>query len=216
MPEPINSKTLSAQKPVQPKQPQKVKIGGVEYNREHIEKSETNVKNGKKEYSVFVKPGVQIVYPEQTSGNATVESLGLRKEWYNPDESCININDLEGASIYGIPNKSDYISLGGKSKNNTIVVDQKESWYINGDMRRDYVIMYDDTSNNTVVMDKKDKLSIGYTHPTIEQGESPYGYLQVNGKGTSEQEVQLKHDLGDNGYRYHKFRQQNPSLFSNW
>lgn len=211
------SKPINSQTPAKPAAPQKVKIGGVEFNENQIEKAETYTKNGKKMNSVFLKPGVQIEYPDQanTEKSPRVESLGLRDEWYNHDDSHISIYDLEGATITGAANKDDYICLDGKSKNNTVIVDQKESWYVSKNARKDTVVLGADSSNNTVKMDDSDKLEIEYTHPTTEIGENPLGTLKVNGKGTSEQELQLKHDLGNQGYQYHKFRQKNSSIFNN-
>ncbi|MCM1010078.1 MAG: hypothetical protein NC390_04255 [Fusobacterium sp.] len=213
---PISSKTTAQPKaPAAPQESKKVKIGNVEFRKDQIEsdKTRTYVLNGKKMNTVFVKPGVQIDFPDQTAPNKNprVESIGLRQEWYNPDDSNIHINDLDGAKIYGAPNKNDYISLEGHSSGNEIFVDQKESWYINGDMRRDNVQLGPDTSENTVHMDEKDTTEIWYNQSSVyindEKVKAEMERLDVKGKGTSEQEVQLKDALKE-GYRLHKHLQK--------
>ena len=199
---PISGKKAApAAKPAQPKT---VKIGNVEFRRDQIEadKTKTYTQNGKKMNTVFVKPGVQIDFPDQTKP-ARVESTGLREEWYNPDSSYIHIYDLHDAKIYGNPNKSDYIDLHGNSSGNEIFVDKKESWYVNGDMRQDRVELEAGTSNNTVHMDEKDKTEIQYNTGFSKDGEI-FGYLPVEGKGESEQEAQLNDALGSAMYKHHK------------
>lgn len=211
---PINSKTVSqptqtkTQQPAVQAKPKTVKIGGVEYKANQVESSEKYTQNGQTRYNVFVKPGVQLDYPAQTdkSKSPRVESLGLYEEWYNRDDSHINIYDIDNATITGKKNKDDYIRLAGRSSNNTVIVDQKESWYINGDMRRDCISLDPETSNNTVKMDEKDRLQIMYNSYNDKQ--TGLDILTITGKGTSEQEVQLKHDVGNHMYNYHKSQQQ--------
>ena len=134
--------------------------------------------------------------------------MGLRKEWYKPDDSYISITDLENAKIYGDPDKTDFINLKGKSSSNEIFVDKKESWYINGNMRKDYVELGPDTENNTVHMDEKDETQIWYNQFGVEMDgetvQSEIGYVQVEGKGESSQEEQLKASLSKYQYNYHK------------
>ena len=190
-----------------------VEIGGVTFNRDQIDESKTKtyVQNGKNMNSVFVKPGVQINYPDQKNpkNKPSVESTGLKPEWYNPDESWINIQDLEGATITGAKNRDDHIQLGGNSNNNTVIVDNKESWYISNRMRQDKVSLSDETHNNTVRMDESDELQIEF-HPVM--GSFLFGgreyqvpnSITVQGKGTSEQELQLKESLGEADYNIHK------------
>lgn len=214
---PVNSKTqkvAAAKEAASVSKNKKTIIGGVEFNKDQIDydKTTTYTQDGKKINSVFVKPGVRIDYPDQKDSGKkpSVKSIGLRNEWYNPDDSNIHITDLDNAKIYGNPNKSDNISLLGKSEGNEILVDRKESWYVNGDMRKDTVYLGPETSNNTVHMDEKDKTEIGYNQTGIEMNgeevQSSYGQLNVEGKGTSEQEVQLKESLKDN-YKLHKHLQ---------
>ncbi len=194
----------------------KIKIGGVIFDKNQIEADKTTsyTENGKKMNTVFVKPGVRIDFPDQknTDKNPSVESRGLYDKWYNPDDSYITITDIEDAKIYGNPNKSDFIDLEGKSRNNEVFVDKKESWYINGDMRKDYVTLYGTTENNTVHMDEKDKTDIWYNQSGVVVNGETYkdetDVIQVEGKGESAQEEQLKGYLGDNKYDEHKFRQE--------
>lgn len=208
---PISGKKAApAAKPAQPKT---VKIGNVEFRRDQIEadKTKTYTQNGKKMNTVFVKPGVQIDFPDQTKP-ARVESTGLREEWYNPDSSYIHIYDLHDAKIYGNPNKSDYIDLHGNSSGNEIFVDKKESWYVNGDMRRDRVELGSDTSDNTVHMDEKDETRIFYNQAGVIMNDhvvqDEIGVLRVQGKGESAQESQLQDALGDGKYQNHKYSQK--------
>lgn len=211
---PISSAATTTPKevPAKPQAPEKVKIGNVEFRKDQIEadKTKTYTLNGKKMNTVFVKPGVQIDFPDQEK-NASVESLGLSPEWYNPDRSHINIYNLDNAKIYGIPNKTDFIDLYGSSSGNEIFVDKKESWYINGDMRKDYVELGSHTSNNTVHMDEKDETRIWYNQSGVyingQEAKSDIERLDVQGKGISEQEVQLKEALKDN-YTKHKHIQK--------
>ncbi len=197
---------------------EKVNIGGVLFNKNEIKESRIRNKNGEKINTVFLKPGLKLEFPDQTDPNKkpTVESMGLQDEWYNPDRSHIIINDLENAKIYGTKNKDDHITMWGKSSGNEIFIDQKESWYVNKNMRHDTVELYPGTSNNTVHMDEADKTEISYnqTKVTIKDKDgteteiqSPVGTLEVEGEGTSEQELQLKDALGDN-YKLHKHLQK--------
>jgi len=209
---PISSKPQApAAKPAEP--PKTVKIGGVTFNRDQIDADKTTTfqQNGRKMNSVFVKPGVRIDFPDQTN-SAHVESIGLRDEWYNPDDSHINIYDLHDAKIYGNPNKSDYIDLHGNSSGNEIFVDKKESWYVNGDMRSDRVELGSDTENNTVHMDEKDETRIFYNQSEVimngEVIQDDLGVLRVQGEGESAQEIQLKESLGDAKYKNHKYSQK--------
>lgn len=214
MVKPVNSKRQQVVQKAEVKrtEPEKTKIGGVEFRKDHIEKATTYTENGKKMNSVFVRPGVRIDYPDQTGKgkNPSVESLGVRDEWYNPDASHIHISDLENAKIYGNKNKDDYIILKGKSENNEIFVDQKESWFASKGVRRDNVDLGLDTKNNTVHMDETDKTQIWYYQTGIimggEEVQASIGGLTVEGKGTSEQEPQLKEALGNN-YKLHKHLQ---------
>lgn len=209
---PISSKKAApAAKPAP--QPKTVKIGNVEFRKDQIEadKTKTYTQNGKKMNTVFVKPGVQIDFPDQTKP-ARVESIGLRPEWYNYDSSYINIYDLHDAKIYGNPNKSDYIDLHGDSSGNEIFVDKKESWYVNGDMRHDRVELGANTSDNTVHMDEKDETRIFYNQSKVimngEVVQDDLGVLRVQGKGESTQESQLQDALGDGKYQNHKYSQK--------
>lgn len=212
---PVSSKTTAKtnRQSVTHKQPQKVKIGNVEFRKDQIieDKTKTYMKDGKKMNTVFVKPGVQIDFPDQNQKQgARVESLGLRSEWYNPDSSHINIDNLNDATIYGIPNKTDFIDVMGTSKNNKIIVNQKESWYIDGSQRKDYVDLGSMTSNNTVEMDEKDQTHIFYNQPEVKFGnqtiQDNLGILEVEGEGTSEQEPQLKASI--KSYDQHKLTQE--------
>lgn len=192
----------------------KVKIGGVIFDKNQIEadKTKTYTLNGKKMNTVWVKPGIQIDYPDQTKKDASVESTGLSPKWYNPDSSNININNIDNATIYGIQNKSDRIHLEGTSSNNKVIVDQKESWYVDGSQRKDYVELGVDTKNNKVQMDESDTTRIFYNQVGIyhdgEQFQSEVGNLDVKGKGTSSQEPQLKSSLGKGGYFQHHWSQK--------
>ena len=192
----------------------KVKIGGVTFNKDQIEadKTEKYTLNGKKMNTVFVKPGIQIDYPDQTKKQAEVESYGLSSKWYNPDDSYIRINNLDNATIYGIPNKTDFIHLNGTSSNNKIIVDQKESWYVDGAQRKDYVELGPNTKNNKVQMDEADETRIFYNRSGVsvngEVVQSSVGFLDVEGEGTSSQEPQLKASLGRNNYIHHSYLQE--------
>jgi hypothetical protein len=190
----------------------KVKIGGVEYNANQVEKSEVKTVNGKKTCFVQLKPGVTIMYPEQKDSTKSprVESLGLRNEWYNPDESHIDITDVDGATIWGCKNKSDYINLNGRSSGNTVIVNQEESLFVNRNVRKDRVDLGANTSGNRVIMDEDDILNIDYTKPTMSSSENPIEILKVEGEGISDQEVQLKDALREKDYNYHKSSQRNP------
>ena len=213
---PISAKSLPKTDTPKPEESKTVKIGNVEFRKNQIieDKTRTYTDKGKKMNTVFVKPGVQIDFPDQNNPNKkpSVESRGLRSEWYNPDDSYITINDLENAKIYGAPNKSDFIDLRGKSTGNEIFVNQRESWYINSDMRKDYVDLGWDTSDNTVHMDEKDKTTISYNRPEVimngKQVQSSIGHIEVEGEGTSEQELQLKHSLTKSQYQEHKLKQK--------
>lgn len=213
---PIGKSTAASQtKAVQKQKSNKINIGGVIFDKNQIDADKTSsyTLNGKKINTVFVKPGIQIDFPDQKNPNKkpSVESMGLRKEWYNPDDSYISITDLENAKIYGDPDKTDFINLKGKSSSNEIFVDKKESWYINGNMRKDYVELDPDTENNTVHMDEKDETQIWYNQFGVEMDgetvQSEIGYVQVEGKGESSQEEQLKASLSKYQYNYHKRHQ---------
>ncbi|MGN0031101.1 MAG: hypothetical protein ACI37Q_04010 [Candidatus Gastranaerophilaceae bacterium] len=209
---PISAKTATPAV-AKPAQPKTVKIGNVEFRKDQIEedKTKTYTQNGKKINTVFVKPGVQIDFPDQAEP-ARVESLGLREEWYNPDSSHINIYDLHDAKIYGNPNKRDYIGLYGNSSDNEIFVDKKESWYVNGDMRKDRVDLGSETSDNTVHMDEKDETRILYNQPGVTMNnqvvQDEIDVLRVQGKGESAQESQLQDALGEAKYQNHKLSQK--------
>ena len=212
-----NGQTGAARELSATNKPQEVNIGGVTFNRNQIDedKTKTYVKDGKKMNTVFVKPGVQIDFPDQKNkkNNPSVESNGLSDKWYNPDYSWINVNDVEGATIIGAKNRNDTIRLKGNSNNNTIIVDNKESFYVNKAMRSDAVILYDTTHDNTVRMDDSDKLEIMY-NPSLDSVvnngvEHPMPRtLNVEGKGVSEQEVQLKESLSKGEYEIHKIVQK--------
>ncbi len=209
---PVNNKTQTVQTNQPKAKTDKVRIGNVEFKRNEIieDKTKTYVQNGKKMNTVFVKPGVQIDFPDQNPKNhASVRNTGVVPEWYNPDRSYIQIENLENSKIYGNPNRTDFIDLNGKSKNNTVIVDKKESWYVDGSQRKDYITLGADTSNNTVKMDEKDELDIHYHRTSVyfgtEEVQSPIGNLEVEGKGTSEQELQLKASID---YPLHKHIQQ--------
>ncbi len=198
------------------KKSSEVKIGGVIFDKNQIEADKTSsyTLNGKKMNSVFLKPGVRIDFPDQKNPDKkpSVESRGLSDKWYNPDDSYITITDMENAKIYGNPNQTDFINLEGQSSNNEVFVDQKESWYIDGSMRKDYVSLSAFSENNTVHMDKKDKTQIDYMQMEVEMNGETYqdeiGIVNVEGEGESAQEEQLKASLGDYRYNDHKLRQQ--------
>lgn len=209
---PISRKQqTTAAKPAVP--PKTVRIGNVEFRKDQIDadKTKTYMQNGKKMNTVFVKPGVQIDFPDQANP-ARVESIGLRAEWYNPDDSYINIYDLHDAKIYGNPNRTDYIDLRGNSSGNEIFVDKKESWYVNGNMRRDRVELGSGTENNTVHMDEKDETRIFYNQSEVimngEVFQDELDVLRVQGEGESSQEMQLKESLGEVKYNTHKNSQK--------
>lgn len=207
---PISQKQSTAAPAGKTQKMQKVKIGGIEFRKDQIEADKTSsyTLNGKKMNTVFVKPGVQIDFPDQKNDDKkpSVESMGLSNKWYNQDDSNIHIHDVDNATIYGNPNKSDFINLSGKSSGNEIIVDQKESWYINGNMRKDYVELGPDTKNNTVHMDKQDKTQIWYNQMGLEMNgievQSTLGHIEVEGEGKSFQEAQLKDALPENKYKY--------------
>ncbi len=208
-----DNSTLSTKRAQTKTNSRKVKIGGVTFNKDQIEADKTKkyTLNGKKMNTVFVKPGIQIDYPDQTKKHAEIESTGLSSKWYNPDSSNIHINNLDNATIYGIPNKRDSIYLDGTSSNNKIIVDQKESWYIDNSQRKDYVELGPDTKNNKVQMDETDKTRIFYNQPAVyingEEAQSDLGNIDVKGKGTISQEPQLKDALGKGGYFQHHWSQ---------
>ena len=193
----------------------KVNIGGVIFNKNQIEHDKTSSYrlNGEKINTVFVKPGIQIDFPDQKNPNKrpSIESRGLRKVWYNPDDSYISITDLENAKIYGDPDKTDFINLKGQSSGNEIFVNKKENLFTSKNMRKDYVELGPDTENNTVHMDEKDETKIWYNQFGVEMdGETvryEVGYIQVEGEGESSQEEQLKASLSKEQYNYHKKNQ---------
>lgn len=212
-----NAQAKVAQNEKKQQNSEKVKIGGVLFNRNQIDESKTKTytQNGQKMNTVFVKPGVQIDYPDQKNkkNNPSVESRGLREEWYNPDSSWIDITDLENATVTGAQNRDDTITLKGNSNNNTIIVDNKESWYVDKSMRSDSVVLNDTTHDNTVKMDETDSLEIWYNpevgsviHNGVEH-RMPHTVF-VEGKGTSEQEIQLQESLGKHAYNIHKIVQK--------
>lgn len=216
---PVGRKTTTQPaKPAEPAAPKTVKIGGVSFKASQIEadKTTTYIKDGKKMNTVWVKPGVRIDFPNQTNANRnpSIESLGLRAEWYNHDDSYININDLEGATIYGNPNNTDFITLEGYSRGNEIFVDQKESWYINGDMRKDYIELGSLSSDNIVHMDAKDQTQIDYQTVDYTLRNNVYSpdininTLDVRGEGECAQEPQLKASLTQDQYLQHKRNQK--------
>ncbi|MBO6088065.1 hypothetical protein J6P92_06970 [bacterium] len=213
---PVSRKTAPQPQQIAPQEKKTVKIGNVEFRKDQIEanKTKTYMQNGKKMNTVFVKPGVQIDFPDQTNPqkHPSVESRGLRQEWYNYDSSWIDVTDLDNATITGAKNRSDYITLKGLSNNNKIIVDQDESWYINGDMKKDRVQLESSTSGNTVEMDEKDDLQIWYNQPEVQMNgqivQSQHGRVNVHGKGTSEQELQLQQSLTEGQYEQHKFTQK--------
>ena len=214
---PVNSQTQAAkaEAPKVQAQPEKIEIGGVLVNPKLIDekRSFSYQDNGKNMNTIFTKAGVTITYPDQTNPekNPEITIIGIRDEWYNPNDSHTIIKDLEGATISGNPNRDDYILLEGKSSDNTVVVDQKEGFFVDGSMRKDRVELGYDTEGNTVKMDGKDSLEIAHHQSSVEvdgrEVRAPLGYLNIQGAGTSEQEVQLKDALGENGYRTHKFLQ---------
>lgn len=200
---PIGKKTQSASAAPKKEEPKKVKIGGIEFRKDEIDKTSSYVKDGKKINSVFLKNGVQIDYPNQTDSNKNphVESRGDGGFWGN-DLPGTSAYDVDNAVIYGNKNKTDFISLSGKSSSNEVIVNQEESWYVNGNMQHDYVDLGPNTENNTVHMDKKDRTHIFYNQTGIEiNGEelqSTLGVLKVEGEGVSSQEEQLKDALPEN------------------
>lgn len=211
---PVNSQTQAAKAdaPKAQAQPEKIEIGGVLVNPKLIDEKRTfsYQENGKNMNTIFTKAGVTITYPDQTNPekNPEITILGIRDEWYNPNDSHTIIKDLEGATITGNPNKDDYIKLEGESSGNTVVVDQKEGLFTNKNMRKDRVMLGGETENNTVKMDESDNLEIDYQLGvdltlTGLRGYSS-GHIEVQGKGVSEQEVQLQDALGNALYQEHK------------
>lgn len=213
---PIGKNTTQTQKTNVKKQTSdKVNIGGVMFNKNQIETDKTSsyTLDGKKINTVFLKPGVKIDFPDQKNPdkNPSVESLGLREEWYNPDDSYISITDMEDAKIYGSPNKTDFINLKGQSSGNEIFVNKKENLFTSKNMRKDYVELGPNTQNNTVHMDEKDETKIWFNQIGIEMNgeivQHEVGYVQVEGEGESSQEEQLKASLSKYQYDYHKKQQ---------
>ncbi len=214
---PVNGQTQTqkADAPKPQAQPEKIEIGGVLVNPQLIDekRSFTYQENGKTMNTIFTKAGVTITYPDQTNPekNPEIAILGIRDEWYNPNDSHTIITDLEDATITGNPDKADYIILQGQSSDNTVVVDQKEGFFVDKRMRKDRVEIGYDTEGNTVKMDDSDSLEIGHHQSAVEvngrEVRGSLGYLTIQGAGTSEQEPQLKDALGENGYRTHKFLQ---------
>ena len=66
-----NAQTKAVENKQKQQNSEKVKIGGVLFNRNQIDESKTKTytQDGKKMNTVFVKPGVQINYPDQSNKN---------------------------------------------------------------------------------------------------------------------------------------------------
>ena len=215
---PVNGQKQAA-KPEAPKpQPrqEKIEIGGVLVNPKMIDEKRTFTyqENGKNMNTVFTKAGVTITYPDQTNPDKKPEItiLGIRDEWYNPNDSHTIIKDLENATITGNPNKDDYILLEGESANNTVVVDQKEGFFVDKSMRKDSVELGFDTENNTVKMGEDDHLQIWHHQTSVKvdgrEVKPPIDHLYIQGEGVSEQEAQLQDALSESQYRTHKHLQK--------
>lgn len=77
---PINGNSTPSAKRTQAKtNSTTVKIGGVTFNKNQIEADKTKkyTLNGKKMNTVFVKPGIQIDYPDQTKKRLKLKVMDL-------------------------------------------------------------------------------------------------------------------------------------------
>lgn len=209
---PVSKRTVNTAAPAKTQKTQKVKIGGIEFRKDQVGKTSEYTKNNQKINTVFLKNGMQIDFPNQTNSKKepSIDSRG-KSGFFSTDSPSLQAYDVENATIYGNPNNTDFINLSGKSSGNEIIVDQKESWYVNGSMQKDYVDLGPDTENNTVLMDKKDKTRIWYNQTGIEMNgvevQSTLGHLEVEGAGVSSQEEQLQDALTKKKYDNHKIQQ---------
>lgn len=159
--------------PVKPKM--NITFGGVRFNANDIEKKEKkfNEQNAIY-YSVFLKNGVSIEYPEQNRRNdASIRIFG-------DNNDATAIRSLEHGNVKGSP-KKDHIQLIG---NNGTTVD------VSGDNIQDYVITRERifghkhcSKGNKVIMDSKDHTNFKHFGNSIEESEE----VVVEGEGIADE-----------------------------
>lgn len=140
-----------------------VKFGGVEFNSNDVVKREKIIKeNGGIRYSVFLKNGVHIEYPQQKNSNNAYVEMNYSEPENRRNKSSQKrplattfISNLAFGKIEGSKNNYDDIILTGGNSN---IIDisndnQKDAVYI-----RPGVVT--PSLNNKVVMDKNDRTDI--------------------------------------------------------
>lgn len=159
--------------PVKPKM--NITFGGVRFNANDIEKKEKkfNEQNAIY-YSVFLKNGVSIEYPEQNRRNdASIRIFG-------DNNDATAITSLAHGNVKGSP-KKDHIQLIG---NNGTTVD------VSGDNIQNSVITYGRTfghkhcsKGNKVIMDSKDHTNFNRFGNSIEESKE----VVVEGEGIADE-----------------------------
>lgn len=103
-----------------------INIGGVNFNKNDVQKSEVIKQDGKEMNSVFLNDGTQVVYPNQKAENnaSIMQGFGKKSEWVPNDRpnnaayKSVTVEDqsykettfnkLENAQITGTQGKDDY------------------------------------------------------------------------------------------------------------
>lgn len=161
-----------------------ISIGGVRFNKQDVQKSETIKQDGKVMNSVFLRDGTKVVYPNQagnnesmvvmsdktkkersgvgidmSSGNVTINYgqpgvMGLGDKEVKTGEVDINFYRMNGAEITGTEKHDDYTLSG--CQNTNVDVSQKDG-------SRDIVFVKDDNNKYLETISGK-KVKQEYQH----------------------------------------------------
>lgn len=175
-----------------------INIGGVNFNKNDVAKSEiVKSDDGKESYSVFLRDGTKMVYPKQADKNESVVSMfdktekssigysvadGEFKIDYGTDPTMINperkTGDVEidfyrlnGAEVTGTNKKDDYTLHG--CRNSKVDISQNDG-------KEDFVRIENDTNNHGRRLFSDEKVKGKYQH-------SKDGKLFISGKNEVKQ-----------------------------
>lgn len=162
-----------------------VTLGGVVYNENHVKKSSVRTDaNGKKTYSVFLKNGVKIEYPEQQKPGARLYGYELSFWDSLSNDTSTALYNFDGAKVTGTPDDdlihmerctNCKVDISGDDNDDEVIIDKNTVfWRSKGEQ-------VNLSKGNDIIMDEHDNLTI-YTDPKREG--QRYARKEIDGPGT--------------------------------
>lgn len=128
-----------------------VYYGGVRFAKDEVSSVGLNYTKGKQQYEVKLKTGQKLIFSDQTealkAGNGPTVST-----WTQKGYACLLGTDLSNVSVFGAPDKKDYIDIEGT--NNTINVNNDN--YADEVYTKDLNKKFNEQDSNRVSLGEKD------------------------------------------------------------